>query len=365
MSSTRILVAPLNWGLGHATRCIPIIKLLIKHGVEPVLASDGAALALLRVEFPELKCVDMDASPDISYASGNPGSFRFFAHLTKQYPKFKKMVLKEQEMTKSIMQTLHIDGIISDQRFGVYSHQVPSVLISHQLNPPVPGIRNMVRKINFGYYRNFKEVWVPDFEGAASLSGELSFHGGCPVPVNFVGYLSRFESCQVDSQNNKLVVSLSGPEPQRTEFEQKVVSFLQKTDFHYSNEVLIVRGILGDSSQLVLPGIRIENHLTSNLFYKELCSARWIISRSGYSSLMDYAVMGKKAIIVPTPGQAEQEYLAKFLENRPLFVSGNQKNINIQDLLKLLDNKDVSKEQAYAEARALNDAVQSFLFLAS
>jgi predicted glycosyltransferase len=274
-------------------------------------------------------------------------------------------VRRDKEQTQLILDKYQIDAIISDQRFGVHSPDVPSVLISHQLNPPVPGLRGMVRNINFGFYRQFNEVWVPDVEGAGSLSGELGFSGGCPVPVRYVGYLSRFSPCNESMDVKKLVVSISGPEPQRAAFEQQVFDFLATTSFHLNHQVTIIRGLPHDSKRIDFHGVCVENHLTCEAFSAQLCTARWIVSRSGYTSLMDYATMGKKAIIIPTPGQAEQEYLARLLKSHPLFVSATQKDMNLTELMNELDQKQHVNFNVVASSGALDKALQAFLSLTS
>ena len=125
-----ILIAPLNWGLGHATRCIPIIRALEKNQYTPIIASDGAALQLLQKEFPHLQALELP-SYQIEYAKKG-SDFKW--KLLKNTPKMIEAILEEKKVVKKWVKEFQLVGIISDNRLGVYNKKVQSVFITHQLN---------------------------------------------------------------------------------------------------------------------------------------------------------------------------------------------------------------------------------------
>jgi len=166
----RILIAPLNWGLGHASRCIPIVRCLLERGIEPVLASDGMALLLLQKEFPQLKIYSLP-SYDIVYKSSN-----MLWNMAPQMPKIIRAIYREQKTVEQIVRKENIALIISDNRYGCRTNSTQNILMTHQINIKIPSLilERFVAWTNHHFIRRFDECWVPDFADEPTLAGTLS-----------------------------------------------------------------------------------------------------------------------------------------------------------------------------------------------
>ena len=323
----RILVAPLNWGLGHATRCIPIIDALIANNFEPVIASDGVALTLLRKEFPSLSSIELP-SYNVTYAKKGK---LFKLKLLKDSPKLLKAIKAEKKATDYILDNNNIAGIISDNRLGVRSKKVVSVFITHQLNVLSGNTTWLSTKVHQKIIKKFNECWVPDTDGYINLSGKLGHSAHFEIPTKYIGPLSRFNKTNAVIKND-LMVLLSGPEPQRTLLEKKLFLVLK----NFSGKTLFVKGLMENEQTIqVIGNMTIYNYMTSNLLEKSLNESAVVISRSGYTTIMDLAKLDKKAFFIPTPGQFEQEYLAKRLTELLLVPSCNQDAFTLEKLDKV------------------------------
>ncbi|MEN3323306.1 glycosyltransferase [Mariniflexile soesokkakense] len=325
----RILVAPLNWGLGHATRCIPIINALLIHGFEPVVASDGVALTLLQKEFPTLSSIELPPY-DVTYTKN--GKFLKLKLITNS-PKLLNAIKSEKKTTENIIESNNISGIISDNRLGVYSKKVPSVFITHQLNVLSGSTTWFSTKIHEKFIKRFDVCWVPDVEADTNLSGKLGHPDAFQIPTTYIGPLSRFEKRYTNIVND-LMVLLSGPEPQRTLLENKLLSELKS----YPNKVVFVKGVMEKEQTIqVIGNITVYNFMTTSLLEKTINESAVIISRSGYTTVMDLAKLNKKAFFIPTPGQFEQEYLAKQLTELNLIPSCTQQAFTLEKLNEIND----------------------------
>ena len=268
----RILVAPLNWGLGHATRSIPIIHELIKHGFEPVIASDGVALTLLQKEFPRLSSLKLP-SYNVTYAK--KGKY-FKLKMIKGLPKLLKTINAEKKATKLIVENHNIKGIISDNRLGVYSKKVPSVFITHQLNVLTGSTTWLSTKIHQKIIKKFDICWVPDTQGDTNLSGKLGHIDNFEIPTEYIGPLSRFENKDLKIKN-ALMVLLSGPEPQRTLLEETLFKALK----NHTGKIVFVKGIMEKKQTIQTVGnMTVYNFMTSNLLEKTMNQSELILSRS-------------------------------------------------------------------------------------
>jgi len=320
----RILVAPLNWGLGHATRCIPIINTLITEGFVPVIASDGAALTLLRKEFPNLSILELP-SYNITYSKNGK---LFKLKLLKDLPKLIKAVKAEKKAVSFILKHNDIAGIISDNRLGVRNKKVPSVFITHQLNVLSGNTTWLSTKVHQKIIKKFDECWIPDVENDANLSGKLGHVKSFAIPTKYIGPLSRFTKTDSETKND-LMVLISGPEPQRTLLEEMLLLELK----NYAGKVVFVKGIMEKEQTIQFLGnITIYNFMTSGLLEKTINESALVLSRSGYTTVMDLAKLNKKAFFIPTPGQFEQEYLAKRLTEMSLVPSCKQNDFNLKKL---------------------------------
>lgn len=323
----RILVAPLNWGLGHATRCIPIVNALKKQGFEPVIASDGVALSLLAKEFPKEQFIELP-SYQIEYAEKGKN---FKLKLLWDSPKMLKAISAEKKLTKQLVKDLELDGIISDNRLGVYSKKVPSVFITHQLNVLTGNTTWLSSKIHQQIIKKFDACWVPDVEGTPNLTGKLG-HLKKPLGnILYIGPLSRLHKKEAPKIYD-LMVLLSGPEPQRTLLENHLLAETLK----FKGEVLFVKGKVEPQQIMVKEGhLTIFNFMGSRELEIALNQSAMVLCRSGYTTVMDLAKLQKTAFFIPTPGQYEQEYLAKRLEKQGLVPYSNQESFKIEKLKKV------------------------------
>ncbi|WP_115461036.1 glycosyltransferase [Winogradskyella aurantiaca] len=342
----RILVAPLNWGLGHATRCIPIITSLEAHGFEPIIASDGQALALLKMEFPHLTHVELP-SYNITYADKGE---KFKLKLIKDSPHLIKTIKKEKKATKNIISKYNIDGIISDNRFGVRHKRIPSVFITHQLRVLSGTTTWLSTALHKQIIEKFNECWIPDQKDNPNLSGKLGHVDNMGLPLCYLGPLSRFtKSNQI--KRYKLMVLLSGPEPQRTMLEEQLLNELE----NYKGPCLFVKGkIESAQTKEEYNNLTIYNFLTSKDLEEALNSSELILSRSGYTTVMDLAKLGNKAFFIPTPGQFEQEYLAQKLMEDGIAPFATQDSFHLSLL------KEIEKFKGFNELNYLVDYATLF-----
>ena len=310
-----ILICPLNWGLGHATRCVPIIKDLTNQGNKVIIAADEGPLAFLQKEFPDHEFIKFPGfSP--KYSRSNTQVFK----MMMAFPGALRDFRRDHKTVESIVKNYNIDTVISDNRFGCWSKQAHSIFMTHQLHIQVPRIWKwttpIINLFNNSYIKKYDEVWVPDVENEPSLGGKLSHPALKGVNTKYIGHLSRFSSDnqEITEKANKFLVILSGPEPQRTMFEDIVLKQARET----KDNILILRA-KPDSSELlrdVPENVSMFNHVDDEMFVKLVNSAEIIICRGGYSSLMDLKALGRTAFLVPTPGQTEQEYLARHLSKK-------------------------------------------------
>ncbi|THV61605.1 glycosyltransferase [Flagellimonas alvinocaridis] len=327
-SSKRILVAPLNWGLGHATRCIPIIQALLDHGHQPFIASDGVALSLLQKEFPGLPSFELP-SYKITYAEKGKN---FKIKMIWDSPKVLKAMAKEKKAVKQLVKEHGLDGIISDNRLGAFYKKVPCVFITHQLNVLSGNTTWMSSKAHQKIIKKFNACWVPDVKDKPNLTGKLGHLKKSKLNIKYLGPLSRFEKTN-DSILYDLMVLLSGPEPQRTFLEEKLLSEL----LGFEGNILFVKGKIEESQtkeelHTSNGSILLYNFMQSRELQTALNQSAKVLCRSGYTTVMDLAKLEKKAFFIPTPGQYEQEYLAKRLEKHGLVPYNIQENFVLEDL---------------------------------
>ncbi len=326
-SKKNILVTPLNWGIGHATRCIPIINKLIELDFNPIIASDGEALQLLQKEFPKLKSLALP-SYNIKYPkNGNLIKWK----LIFDAPRILKTIKKETEIVQELIQSENLSGIISDNRFGVRSDKVPSVFITHQLNVLSGSTTFLSSKIHQKLINKFDECWIPDVNSEESLAKKLSL-SDTVKNQKFIGFLSRFKKNNLDVKYDLLVL-LSGIEPLRSQLENKLLSELK----NYKGKVLFVRGVIEkEQKSSEKNNIKFYNYLLSHELEIAINESILIIARSGYSTIMDLAVLSKKAFFIPTKGQYEQVYLAKRMQKLRIapYSSVNKFKIEMLDEVK-------------------------------
>ena len=316
-------MAPLNWGLGHAARCIPIIDALQKYGFQPVLAGDGMSLHLLRQEYPSLAFYEL---PSTSVEYTKKGSLLKYK-LLSQAPKLLKTIALEKTAVKEIHHKENLSGIISDNRFGLRSEEIPSVYITHQLKVLSGATSLISTTLHQQLISKFDQCWVPDYS-TNELAGDMSASIDKTGFVKYIGPLSRFKRKEMEKKWDVLAV-LSGPEPQRSLLEEKLLEKLQL----FSGKCLIIRGIVEDKqSSRCVGNMTIVNFMLQKELRDSIESSKLIVSRSGYSNIMDVNALEAKTFFIPTPGQFEQEYLAKYFQNRGISDYSEQDSFDLDKL---------------------------------
>ncbi len=297
---------------------------MLKENFEPVLASDGNSLALLQKEFPLLRSYKLP-SYNIQYTIKE--SFLRYK-LILSIPSIIIAVIKERILVNEIIEKEKIEGLISDNRFGVYSNKIPSVYITHQLNVLSSKFTFLTSKIHQKIIQKFDECWVPDVADKSNLSGILGHLKGHKFIIKYMGIISRFQH-KKSTIKYDLLVLLSGPEPQRTVLENKLLAELT----NFKGSILVVRGVLTkQNSTVTTKNFKIIDYLMREELEREISQSNIVICRSGYSTIMDLTVIGKKAFFIPTPGQFEQEYLANRLKEKEIAPFCKQHDFTIDNL---------------------------------
>ena len=336
MKKRRILVCPLDWGLGHASRCVPLIRLLLRMNHQVVIGGSGRSADLLRDQFPALPFISMKQF-SIRYA---PTPF-FWMVLSLQMPLFMLSVIREHYLLKRIIQKENIDLVISDNRYGLFSRKSKTVFITHQLHLilpfPLEFLEPLAENMIAWIIRRYNQCWIPDTPEGTSLSGKLSRQRQTSQAHHFIGILSRFCGMKFHTsspQKFDIVATISGPEPHRSRFEQLLVKGLSVSSYRS----LVVRGLPGSGRNPVTSGtLTLVDHLCDEELSDVLLQARYLICRAGYSTIMDLSALGKTAVLVPTPGQTEQEYLARELSEKGWFPSIRQSDFSLEKAICLLE----------------------------
>ncbi len=347
----KVLVCPLDWGLGHATRCIPLIRALTACGHQVSVGATGGGQRLLKAEFPSMDIFEYPGY-QVRY-SRSPATF--LPVLLMQMPALLLGMFRERAFLKRILTDKHPDLVISDGRYGVFTRIVPTLFVTHQIFIRIPGrfpgsdlAVKWVLALNVKLLRRFKEVWVPDYPGSKNLSGALS-HGISGLSnVVFIHPLSRFKvgeertlKSTADAQNAKplgdipvdILALVSGPEPQRGLFETSLRQAFKKQ----SGTRVLVCGIPQAAGQNQPLNFSLQSgelnefpHLPGDTLRQLLSQAKMVVARSGYTTVMEMASLEvKAAVLVPTPGQSEQEYLADHLERSRTAMRMDQDHLDL------------------------------------
>ncbi|TKK71574.1 glycosyl transferase family 28 [Ilyomonas limi] len=305
----KVLVAPLDWGLGHATRCVPLIQSLKQAQCHVYVAGNPTALKLLQQEVSGVEYLPLDGY-NIQYSSKRQLAWK----ILKQTPKILLAIYKEHRWLKNVVTTHQIKIVFADNRYGLYHKDAMSIFITHQLRikAPFSWLEGAIQKVNYRFINRFDACWVPDYAGKLNIAGRLSHPAQLPaVPVQYVGPLSRLKAPDtLVSIQYKWLILLSGPEPQRSILENLLLQAIEAVQ----HPVLLVRGLpLATIVLTVPPHCTVINHVPAKELQLLFAQSEYIISRSGYTTVMELLALGKKSILIPTPGQTEQEYLAKHL----------------------------------------------------
>ena len=340
-----------SWGLGHATRSLPIIRALLKENHNITIISNGRSLDLLTKELHnKVKYVDIPDYPQLLSENAR----QFMAKSVVYWPLFIKRIESGLTKLSEILKKKNYDLIISDARYDVYSKKIPTFFISHQMrimNPLRIKIFESVSELfNQFFFKRFAKVIVPDFKDDG-LSGDLS-HNLKRVDeknIHYIGILSDFQQKKMKKDIDYLI-SISGPEPQRSILERKLMSQSRNLE----GNIVITLGKTEEKSKLNEENITTYTFLSKEKREELLNKSRMVISRSGYSTIMDLAIINTKALLIPTPGQIEQEYLSEYHNKLGTFYSVEQDKINLSNDIESLKNTTGIKRHCYVEKTVEN-----------
>jgi UDP-N-acetylglucosamine:LPS N-acetylglucosamine transferase len=270
-------------------------------------------------EFPQLQKVEV-IPYNIKYSKALPVAVK----LLLDAPRIFTVIKQERKQLEQIINEYKINVVISDNRFGLSSKNVESIYITHQLNVQAGIFSIIANKIHHYYIKQFNAVWVPDFENkSTSLSGKLAHHHSLKN-VTYTGPLSRLSKNVSSDKQFEYLCLLSGPEPLRSELERTLIDKANQSD----KSICIVRGTNKELRSFINKNVNTINTPSADELSSLIINSKTIVCRSGYSSLMDLHHLNKQnCILIPTPGQEEQEYLAKFWSTKPGFKIIHEKEL--------------------------------------
>jgi hypothetical protein len=330
MKGKTILICPLDWGLGHASRCIPLIYALKQAGYKILIGADKGPAALLKLEFPELTHLVFPGLEIVYPENGN-----FVSYMMKTAPKLIKQIKAEQTWVNRIVQEQGVDIVLSDNRYGARSKMAHSIFMTHQLfvrgTSYTRFLEPLMRVLTWQHIRKFDACWIPDLQDNPNLSGELAHGNNLPIAnTQYIGILSRFQGLLEEHpgfEPPELLAILSGPEPLRTILENKLIQQAEEI----KQEILIIRGKPGQQN-IEKPNRYVQtiSHLPSRQLLYCLNHSKIVVCRSGYSTMMDLQFTPTPALLIPTPGQTEQEYLAKHYQDKGWYYSNSQSKLDLK-----------------------------------
>ncbi len=338
ISPKHVLISALDWGLGHATRTSEIIDRLIAQNYKVTLVGSGRVYHYFKQRYPNLKIYKI-FNLTLRYSRS---STTFHLKITWVFFKMYINILLDRIFLPKILKQTKPDLIISDSRFGIRSKRVYSIIISHLINFHLPKAVQFLDTTIFWnvcqLINKFDEHWIPDYALEPNLSGKLSHFRLCHYNTYYIGLLSRFKhaDCQPNPDYDIFCIA-SGIEPQRTIFVQKLIDTFKDTQW----KVLIASGAPEKNFQKNYQNITLVSYMDGEKFCQHVKGSKYIIVRAGYSTLMDLIALGKTALIVPTPRQTEQEYIAWHLHSQKIFQKTSQSEFSLQaflDFTKQADN---------------------------
>jgi len=312
---------------------VPVIRELKALGHDVVIGADGRPLDFLRGTFPGL--------PFIKFSGLNilyPLKGSMTLKMALSAPGILFNIYKEHRKIDQLVQTHGFHVVISDNRFGLWTEKAKCIYVTHQLMVKTPWkssfAEKILRKLNYFFINKYDHCWIPDLPGEPNLSGDLSHKYTPPSNAAYIGPLSRFAGghkvAEKSEKKYRFLCIVSGPEPQRTVFEDRMTFLLKDQPFTSA----ILRGIPGRREKSISGSVELFSHLDDEEFKKAVSLSETIIARPGYSTLMDLAALGRNAIVVPTPGQTEQEYLASYHSKKGFFITVHQDGSGLEDLFK-------------------------------
>ena len=357
----KALVAPLDWGLGHATRCAPVVREFLEKGCDVELAVTRGNAAILREMFPDVR---QRLAPSYNIVYPKHG-YNMAFWLLKNSAHLRAVMSAEHHYAEEMVERHGYDILVSDNRFAFRSRKAKSVYMTHQCRIAFPKMFRMFEAFGAAWHASvmsrFDEVWVPDVPEFPGYAGKLSHVDSCPRPLKFVGPLSRFSMLPLTQSTEKdlgIVAVVSGVEPARSRFESRLRSVLSQIP---GKHVVLLGKPASSQKSWTEGNVTFYNHLPTQEFADVISRAGWVISRGGYSTVMDMAVLGAKCIFVPTPGQYEQVVLAADLSAAGFAVSIEEGSLSVDSLSKALQRTDVVELPRQSKNTLLSDAVTQIL----
>lgn len=333
----KVLVAPLDWGLGHATRCVPVIKEFLMQGAEVEIAVVKANASLFREIFPDVR---QRIAPSYNIVYPKHG-YNMGLWLVKNSVHLKNVMRFEHRFAEEMVERHGYDILFSDNRFAFYSKNAYNVYMTHQRRIAFPPAFSAFEKVGMMWHasvmKHFDEVWVPDVEAFPGYAGCMSHVSDCPRPVKFVGALSRFapeNGLAMVPKNIDVLAVVSGVEPARSQFAASLREILLHLPGHHK----VVLGNPCDNVRSWTEGnVEFHDHLPTAEFADAVRHARLVVSRGGYSTVMDMAMLGAKCVFVPTPGQYEQSVLARDLSKSHYALEIAPERLSVESLKAAFD----------------------------
>lgn len=300
IQNKRILISVLNWGMGHVSRSIGIIYQLIKQENTVIIACDDSQKKIFSEYFPELQFISHEGYP---FQFDGKGNFRW--DLTKRLSKLKTRLTEERKQVTSYVGQHNIDVVLSDHRYGFLSKDVPSVFITHQVNLPVKWYEKIVDSFHKRLMSSFRFIWVLDFDDSR-LAGRLSQVDKNDKCIH-IGPYSRFMLYdKVISKSATQLLVASGP----------IIYAQLFVDNQLDKQSAVNLKVIAPTDVVVPREFeRVANNWHSQ--DQAFLVAQKIISRPGYSTIMDAHFLECETEFYPTPGQEEQIYLNGLHKKRP------------------------------------------------
>ena len=321
MPKGKILVAVLNWGLGHATRCIPLIRELQHFDFQPIIGSDGKALDFLKEEFPNLKYYEL-TSLQFSFSKNSALNQ---LHLLSQSIFWNKQLQKDKLLIEKIHQQENLAGIISDSRPYCYHENIPGVYLTHQLQVKSGIFSRIATAIHRRLINRFDECWVPDFEQPNAFCGKMSQWENAPLPIRYIGILSDLQTQQTNQKYDYAGI-ISGAEPERSKLEQQLINSFSRLE----GKKIIIAGNKETNDRWISTDFEIKGLANRAEVQHIINCSKNIVARGGYSTMMDLLQLRKSALLIPTPGQTEQLYLTQHLKQLGYFDVVSQDKLSAE-----------------------------------
>lgn len=303
-----------------------MVRYLLQQGIDVLFAGNEWQRQYVTASIPGLPTIHLDGY-NVWYSKTGIG---FIPSLFRQLPGLLQTISREHKWLQEIAAQHHIDAVITDNRYGLYHPNIPSVIMTHQVVPQTgwgPIADKTLQWLHAEQLHRFDNCWIVDVEGEPNLAGSLSHPRHKAANAQYIGLLSQLTTLPATEEH--LLVLLSGPEPQRTMLSDILWMQLQNSD----RKIVFVEGSNRVKRESIPAHIDYYQRLTADELNPILAASEIVICRSGYSTLMDLALFGKKAIMIPTPGQAEQEYLARHLHQEGVWLHAPQKRLDINKAL--------------------------------